>query len=411
MDTVSVTKEKIWGMNFFLLFLSRFAKVLADNITLVALLWLVVELGGDAKISSIISVCMIVPQTLLGPFLSPLLQKGKLKNWMFVSDFLRGFVILVIPVLLFLDLLSFWILFILVLLQSTTGAIYNPASVALLPKILGKTVLQKANATLQSSYEVITLIGLACAGPLISLLSTKVTLLITSILFLLSGIIIFGIKLIEKQQVQKAEVKSTKYFEKVKQGFSIVKQHKLLLGLSIFALFLNIGLAPWTTLLSLFSANELNGDATTVTLIRASAAFGALVMGLVLTKLDITRQGALFIGAGILQGLMLTLIGSFPLLWLVIGAAFIFGICTTAINVPEIVIIQTTVPEDQQAQIYAVIMTISVAFLPIGYLLAGLFADIFGNSVIIAFGGVAIIISGILVKLFTPLFSMRIEKK
>ncbi|SFS72643.1 hypothetical protein [Paenibacillus sp. 453mf] len=127
--------------------------------------------------------------------------------------------------------------------------------------------------------------------------------------------------------------------------------------------------------------------------------------------MDITKQGAMFIGAGILQGIMLTLIGTIPLIWLVVSAAFIFGICTTAINVPEIVIIQTTVPEHQQAQIYAVIMTISVGFLPIGYLLAGLFADIFGNSIIIALGGVIIILSGIMVRLFTPLASMKINRK
>jgi len=414
--TIPVTGERgrLWEPNFTLLFLSRFAKVMADNITAIAVVWLLIEMGGSAMSTALLYACNLVPQTVLSSLVSPLLSRGRLTHWMFASEVVRGALVAVMPVLAMTgQAVPFWLLFTLVFLQSATGAFYSPASVALLPKIVRPAQIQKANALMQSSSEVVTLLGLAGAGLLITLLSAETTLLLAAGMFLLSALLVTVVR--TNPEVKKPgdaeeadQEAGLSYWQRIRSGFTILRQHKLLYAVAVTALFLNIGVAPWTALAAIFVAQDLSGDADLLTLLRGSTALGAFLMGLVLTKVNIRRQGALFLLAGAVEGVMFAMIGSSPWLWLSMIGCFVFGICLTAINVPEMVIIQTTVPAHQQAQVYSVIMTLSIGLLPFAYLAAGWLADVVGNRPVIIGGGVLILVAALVVRLGTGLAGLTV---
>jgi hypothetical protein len=61
--------------------------------------------------------------------------------------------------------------------------------------------------------------------------------------------------------------------------------------------------------------------------------------------------------------------------------------------------------------VYAVIMTISVDLLPFPYLASGLLAEWAGAGVVITGGGLLILLSGIAIRLFSPLAAMELESK
>lgn len=66
----------------FALFIKDF-KSNGENIATIAVVWLLIEMGGDALSSSILFVCSSVPRTLFGPFVSPLLSNEKYQQWIF----------------------------------------------------------------------------------------------------------------------------------------------------------------------------------------------------------------------------------------------------------------------------------------------------------------------------------------
>ncbi|NGQ94203.1 MFS transporter [Brevibacillus sp. SYP-B805] len=398
---------RLWHRSFALLFASRAVKDLADGFASIAFVWLLVESGGNALGTSILFFCSVVPQMLLSSFVSPLLTKGRLQQWMFASDGFRALAILLVPVCHLLGALPLWLFFVSAVLQSAIGSLYPPASVALLPRVVAQEQLQQANALLQSSSQVITIIGLAGAGVVIQLFSAPVTLMVTAALFLLSALLILLVRTGHVNRRDAAPAEKESYLAQVKQGFSIVRRHPLLFGLNLFAVCLNVGGAPFLALAPIYVTEHLNGDASTLTMLRAGVAIGALGMGLLLTRVKIRRHGALFTYAGIAGGLSTMAMGLTEQLPLVLFACLVSGMAVSAINVPEMVIVQTVVPPRQQAQVFSVLMTFSFALLPPAILLSGQLASWLGAAEVILLGGTVTVISGIGVLLFTPLVRMR----
>lgn len=411
----------LWNVQFCLLYLSRILKVMGENIATIAVVWLLIEMGGDALSSSILFVCSSVPRTLFGPFVSPLLSNEKYQQWIFFSDLFRAITLGLVPILYLSNHLYLWLFFLLVTLQASTGAIYSQSVIALLPRIVAKENIQRANAIMQSSSEVIKLVGLAGAGLLIMFMSTTSAIFLTAVLYLVSALIILFVKtsnyyeqnnnleeLSDERKHQNS--KNESYLKRLWEGFEIVRQHSLLNSMCLLVIFVNIGMAPWSALSALFVYQELHGDASTLTLLRISTALGALAMGIVLTKVKIKRLGALFVLAGIVEGTSLLVTGLSDWIWMIVFCCFVMGITLTSFDVPEYVIIQTTVPLHQQAQVYSVITMLGNLFVPIAFVSAGIIANWFGISIVVIIGGMVSIISGIIVYKKSSLSKMTLAE-
>lgn len=411
-------KQSLWNGPFRFLFASNVLKVTGDSFALLVMSWWVAELGGDPLSVALLYLCSFVPGMLLSSFVSPLLSKGYLSSWMFRSDFTRALIILVIPIASIYDYLPLWLFLAIAFLQSSVGSVYQPAAMQLLPRLVEKDHLQKANAILQSSNQSVMLIGLLTAGIVTALLSPALTLTITCVLFVLSAFTVSLVQSSEKhyiqehqEEIQKAleAQKGMSYTKRVKEGFAIVRQHKLMFALAVFCIFLNLGTTPWNSLSTIFVYENLGDDPVILSLVRGSIVTGALSMGLLLAKIKLHRPGLLFISAGIVSGVCLSIISLTDWLWLVMVCGFVMGACVSAVNVPQAVIIQTTVPPHQQAQVFSVILTISYIFLPPAILLSGPLGNQFGSIPVISVGGLIVLFSALLVGLFSPLRHMTPE--
>ncbi|MFD2168556.1 MFS transporter [Tumebacillus lipolyticus] len=392
--------------------------MLADNFASISFVWLLLESGGGAVATSILFFVTLIPEMLLGLFVSPLLARGRLNVWMFGSDAVRALIMLVIPLCYYYDFLPIWLFFVAGFIQSACGSVYNPASVALLPRLVERSHVQKANAFMASANQVVFLVGLAGAGVLVNWLSSVTTMVVTSGVFLISGLLLLflrpnkveaptpteSVEQIEQEEEEKLTFseKIKSYWKEVLSGFTILRKHKTIFAINVYATFLNFGMAPFLALLAVYVTEELQGDAGTLSLLRGSLMVGALLMGIVLSKLKIKRYFALFIFAGLCQGLALTVFEFSSLIWVIVLCCAIIGMVETAVNVPEMVLIQTTVPPNEQPAIYAAGTALATSCLPIAALIVGPLAEAYGVGTIIACGGVLIIGTGILVRLFLP---------
>lgn len=411
MSVITAPRQALWQTSFTLLFASNLIKVAAENFASIAFVWLLLETGGDAVSTSLLYLCNIIPLMLFSLFVSPLLSRGKLTHWMFASDGVRFLIMLAIPICYLLDSLPIWLFFLSALLQSSCGAIYNPAAVALLPKVVDADQIQPANAMIQSANQVVRLIGLAGAGTLVTFFSASATLLITSILFLLSAVLLVFIQTDGHERVveQPSNDEKLSYWETIRQGFAVLRQHRAIYAMAVLFAFVNVGVIPFFVLLAVFVQQDLQADAATYTILQAAQAIGAILVGLLLTKLKISigRQGVLCLLACLAQGAALLLIGMEPWFWIIIVCCFLFGMAMTAVNVPEMVIIQTIVPQRQQAKVFAIVTTISTAFLPVASLAIGPLAKWLGTGVTIQLGGIVVLVCGLAAFLFTPLAKER----
>lgn len=126
-------------------------------------------------------------------------------------------------------------------------------------------------------------------------------------------------------------------------------------------------------------------------------------MGFILTKVRVNRYGLLFVSAGIIEGIALFITGMNSVLLLLLLTAFVLGATISAINVPEHTIIQTSVADEDQPQVFAVIRMISHVMVPLGALISGYAAAAFGAGKVIAFGGLIEILAGMAILTLTKL--------
>ncbi|WP_232699665.1 MFS transporter [Brevibacillus daliensis] len=408
----------LWrNTSFLFLFFSSISKGIADQFASIAFVWLLLESGGNATSTSLLYLANILPLMVLGVFISPMLHKGKLSYWMLCSDGIRAILVIILPVVAWIGTPPIWLFFISAFLQSTCGSIYGPASVALLPRIIQKEALQEANALLQSANQSVRLLGLASAGVVVTLFSTKIALSITALLFLVSAGLLVGVKeqrnegeeceneekstLVSKRKPLVIEVRN--YFSKVRKSFSLLSEYRAIRDMAIFFAFQNVGVIPIFTLLAIIVKEDMNGTAAMLTTLQILQALGGVLIGLLLSKWKIKRQGLFFLGIAFVESLVLCFYGLGPGM---IGAAIlslVFGMTITAANLPEIIIIQSTVKEEHQAQVFSLVSAISCLFLPLTSLLIGPLADMYGSLQVVFWGGTVALLCTILAYVLTPL--------
>ncbi|MCY8604336.1 MFS transporter [Bacillus sonorensis] len=396
----------VWQKNFTFLFYSKMVKITADTLAFNTILWFLIYEGKGAIGTALLLAVSFLPQALLGPIITPLMRTYSLKFWMFFADLTRASIMLMIPIFYFSGFSPLWFIILLMLVHSATGASYNPASVSLIPKIVKRDFIQKANAIMQSSEHVVRLVAVTLCGVLIVAIGAAQATLITFPLYMISASLVLFIKYSmkenNKQKVEESKRKDT-YLKKLRRGFTLVRNHHILFPLAIYCVFSNLASAPWEALSAVYIAEELNGDPIIHSLIKVTTAGGAFLLGYVLAKVKVNRYGLLFVTAGIVEGVAFFVTGMNSLLPLLFLAAFALGATISAINVPEHTIIQMSVDDDDQPQVYSIISMISYVMIPLGALVGGYAATVFGAGKVIAFGGLIEILAGIGILLFTKL--------
>ncbi|MGE6630964.1 MFS transporter [Bacillus sp. NPDC077027] len=410
MENMNLT-ESVWNKRFTSLFISRLIKNTGESFAFTSVLWLLILRGDGALGTGLLLAVTVLPSSLLAPILGPLMKKHHLSRWMFGSDVVRATIVLIIPLLHFSHVLPLWLLISLMVIQSATGAAYNPASVAILPQIVPRHLIQKANAILQSSFEIVALAAVMVAGLLVKLIGPADTLFITTALFIISGLFIVGVKLKKTEESGVTGIKQarSRYIYNLKRGFLIVKNHHILFALTIYCICMNVAAAPWQALSAVYVAEALQSDSMVYSILRGVAAVGAFIMGFALAKVKIKRFGLFFIVAGMIEGFAFFMTGMSTWLPIVLLASFVFGAAVSAINVPEMVIIQTSVEQEDQPQVYAVINSTSNFFLPLAAVISGVLAEKFGAGPVIAGGGLLEILSGVAIFLFTGLAKSHLD--
>ncbi|QBG57765.1 MFS transporter [Bacillus amyloliquefaciens] len=404
MDTYNKS-ESIWNKNFTFLFISRLVKLSGDGFAFNSILWFLIFDGEGAIGTALLIAVTFLPEAMLAPITGPFMKQHTLKFWMYFSDLTRAAVVLIIPACYFNGFSPLWFVMLLMIVHSATGAAYNPASISLIPNIVGENSLQKANAVIQSSGQIVRLAAITLSGVFLTFISPAYSLFIALIFYLLSGFLVLFIAYQVHQDKQKTVAVKQRgtYFGRLKRGFVLVRKHQILYPLAIYCIFMNFAAAPWEALSAVYVAEDLHMPPIIYSLLKATGTGGAFLMGFILAKVKVNKYGLLFVSAGIIEGAAFFITGINTFLPLVFLAAFAFGSAVSAINVPEYTIIQTSVDNDDQPQVYAVIHMISNISIPLGAVLCGYAANAFGSGKVIAAGGLVEVLSGLGILFFTKL--------
>jgi MFS family permease len=259
MDRESRGWRLIQTWDFGLLWWGQVTSQIGEGLNKVALLWFVYELTGSAMMIATVGLIQTVPPLLFGPIIGVYLDRLRKKPVMIGIDLIRTVLTLLIPTLYGLGHLSLEGLFVLIFLNSMVSTVFGPALVSAVPLLVRRSELVSANALIQGTNNIGSLLGPAVSGVLIALIGAQHVLFVNAATFFISALCLMPIRsneIIAERPDESAQDGSL--LRDLSVGFRFVfgTQSTVFLLVVITALF-NLGASAFVFVLPVYATEAL----------------------------------------------------------------------------------------------------------------------------------------------------------
>ena len=354
--------------NFSILLFGRLITNFGDSIYSIATLTLIYTLTKSTFYSGI-TLFLISFTAILQIFVSPLISKFNVKRFLIISQLLQAIILLVITYLIYVNKLQITTLIIFIVCISFINQIVYPIQLALLPKIVKQEDLVKANSLFSIAYQGSDAFFNSIGGFIITVFGTIYAFIINSITFFInSAIFIFLSNDLSKNTNSIQE----NYFTKLSSGIKIWNT-PLLKPLLIGIIIINFSTSSLLTLLPEYSETSYFYG------ILLSASGLGILIGAFLSNSQILKNIRLSVlyttftlGIGLSWGALSVLNNNSITNKIINFSLFLFGwILIGILNTYSQTMIQCIISKDKLDVAMSTMIGLSIAFSPLGALLAG----------------------------------------
>lgn len=393
-------KELLMNRKYLFLWFAQAASGLGSTFAAFTLSWLVYEMTGSKVAMGSIWVSFMLPNIIIQLFSGPYLDRWDRKKIMMFSEWFRAAAFLVLFILLAMNQLEVWHLYMVSIAVGIAQPIFYPASMAYVADILPKEKLMKGNSLLEGTGQVMMLLGPTLGGLLISSFGTEPVFLILIISLGASGVLLMMNPSSKKKQVEKRE----RWVIQFKEGLQFYRFYPVLFWVGMMMMMINFSSGAAQPMFLPYITDELGGTAFQYGLFTSAFSLG-MVAGTFLTgslKEPENRKrvmlGALFIDGILFIGLAWT-----PYYWVALVLSFGQGLFAITFNINNTTLYQRRVPEHLRGRVFSVRVLLAQAGIPFGAALGGLFAEVFSIPILFTVLGCLIACTTI-VCWFHPIF-------
>ena len=328
------------------------------------------------------------------------------------SNLARAVILLTVPVLYFMDVLTLWWMYAVVLVMGVFGVFFEIAYRSYLPVLVPAAQLSDGNGKLQLSDSVAKSVGPGLAGLIVGVRSAPGAILLDALTYVASSVFLLGIK--QKEEKPKAEEGGDSVVKAIGEGLRFVFQQPLIRPLAIASAvysFFEVGILQ--TLYFPFVVRDVHVPAAWVGAVFAIGGVGAIIGAWGASRF--TRglgPGPTMLGCTIIGNSSLLLVplagGPLWLALLMLGfSQLVVGVTTQIFLVNNITILQSATPRPMIGRVIATIWAMGLVPAPLGALVAGLIGDGVGMRPVVL---VAALIGGIvpvIVLALSPIRTLR----
>jgi MFS family permease len=384
----------IWkNSDFFKLWSATTISQMGTQVSFIALpLIAVIFLRATPFEVSVLNAIDFLPSVLFGLPVGVWVDRHRRRPIMIISDIIRGFGLLMIPISAGLHLMSIWQLYIVVFIIGAFSVPFDVAYQSFLPSLMEKNDLVKGNAALELSQSGSRIAGPTVAGLLISLFTAPIAIIADSISYFGSAVFLLFIRKPNDHMASNKDFSRARFFIKTKEGITYVFRHQLLRHFAIYGALSNLGWSVIEGILMVYAVRTLHLGAGLVGL-----AFTVSNAGLILAATIVSQMNKR-LGPGIAMalscilqgfGVLLVLAASFrvPLVLLTAGLLIrSFGVVAYGVNAMSLR--QAITPDHMRGRVNATMRFISWGTIPAGSLLGGVLGTLFGMTHAIFIGTV-----------------------
>jgi MFS family permease len=367
--------------NFLLLFLGQAASTIGDRIVYVALALYVTDIGSPTDVGIVLAAATfpLVAFLLFGGVWADRLPRHKV---MIVTDLARFALHAVLAALIFTDAVEIWHIVVIEALFGTAEAFFRPAYTGLVPQTVPEERIQDAKAATGALETVAEFAGPALATALVLGLGAGWAFALDALTFLVSAAFLVAVRPRERGTVE--ERKSVVH--ELREGWIEVRTRAWVwVTLVVFSLALLLCFAPYTTL-GPTVAEEHYGSTGVYGLLAAATGVGT--MGGALLGFRLRPRHPMRIGMICVVSWPATTIG-FAVgltLWLLVPLFLAVGVGLALFGVWWETALAERIPPSRLSRVSSYDWMMSLALLPVGYLLAGPLGEAMGEGALLAAG-------------------------
>ncbi len=372
--------EPLKGWSFRRLWAASGLSMLADQAFLVALTWLVLRLtGSGAELGAVLAVAA-VPGAVLMPLGGVLSDRASPVTIMIGASVGRVVLLALLAVLILTGEIRLWHVYVISASLSALDALYYPASMAILPALVGRDRLGAANAMIQGVEQASSILGPALAGLLLALAGLGASFGGTALLFLVATALLVTLARAANQvsgpEDDQADEQNTTGGG-LAEGLRYVVGDPVIRTLLLVVLGTNLAMmGPLYVGGAVLAESRLGGAGAFGTLVAAAGA-GSLI-GIVGagSVRRFARRGLIELSLTGVLGLVVASIAFVPNLALAVPIAIAIGATASFLGVVTISWLQERTEPGLLGRVMSLVMFSAVALDPISFALAGVLVEV-----------------------------------
>jgi len=413
------TANKETFKNYLFFWTGQLFSLLGSMVVFFVLMYWIADEFRDPMLLALASFLYILVMTICMPFAGVIADRINRKMLIVVVDSLQAFATFILILLFQFGVANIWIVYIFISLRSMFQAFHVPTVNAIIPTMVPKDKLSRINGINFLFIGVVQLLAPFLGATLLLFLSVYMILWVDVITFFIALIPLLMISIPSVKDIHKAmnhseEVEERSFIQDFKLGLKAIKLIPGLVILIILSMLLNFLIRPLDTLMPLFIIEDHGGTVGHLAFVQMVFT-GGMILGAIVTSVKKkwnNKIRVIFISLVIaLIGYLIYAIappGSFIILGL--GGA-ILGFNLPIINSLYQTFIQTTVPADKLGRVTSIDHALSSAISPIGALISGSLALVFGIQALLIYCSVIGILWTIGVWFFTGIKKVDLDSK
>ena len=241
--------------NFRRLWSAQVVSEIGDWFYTLAIYNLLLQLTGRASSVALALVLQVLPQTLIGPAAGVINDRLRRKHVMIAADL--GRMLIVFCMLLVRSREMVWLVYPLLVAETLLAAFFEPARSSIIPNIVPREDVVLANTLSSSTWSVNLLLGATAGGVVAALLGQNAVFVLNAISFLVSAVLILGMRVAEPHAEGAAPLRFRDLFDfsPVIAGLRYVKAHTRLRS-TIFVKAGNLIIGPGWVLFTVMGQRE-----------------------------------------------------------------------------------------------------------------------------------------------------------
>ena len=373
--------------NFRRLWLAQIVSEIGDWFYTLSIYTLLLQLTGHASSVALALVLQVLPQTLIGPTAGVVNDRLRRKQVMIAADLVRFVVVL--AMLLVRSRSLVWLVYPLLLAETTMAAFFEPARSAVIPNIADQGEVLIANTLSSATWSVNLLVGASVGGVVAAFFGRDTVFVLNALSFLASAVLISGMHFAEPHAESSAPLRPRDLvdFSPVLEGIRYVRNHRTLLP-TVFAKAGELMIGPSWVIFTVMGQHEFavhwhnidpaRGAMLGMSILLGGRGLGAMVGPLVFARwagrADRRLRLGIFLGY-LLIALGYTLLGASRTVWIASACAMLAHMGGSTVWVFSTTLLQLHTEDRFRGRVFSADLGFSMLTIAVGAYLCGRFLD------------------------------------